>query len=249
MNCREPDANVSSSSQLIFAQPLCRAMVASLRVLHVAGSPVSQYYSMISVHYARQMLAGSSDEATKASFEFTFAVVLPGGAWCIVPDLDQGTIDDAPKLEHGAALSTLAASDFDVCVPHMFCWPGYTQYRSIFDLIGVPLVGNTAECMALITDKQQTKAVAAAAGVPVPPGELLHSPDQALTSPLPPSRCCSPAYSSCPRAHSAAASHFRALPAASRRRRSGTHSSSSRAARITRWASPRWRRRASCARR
>lgn len=156
-------------------------MVASLRVLHVAGSPVSQYYSMISVHYARQMLAGSSDEATKASFEFTFAVVLPGGAWCIVPDLDQGTIDDAPKLEHGAALSTLAASDFDVCVPHMFCWPGYTQYRSIFDLIGVPLVGNTAECMALITDKQQTKAVAAAAGVPVPPGELLHSPDQTPT--------------------------------------------------------------------
>ena len=45
-------------------------MVASLRVLHVAGSPVSQYYSMISVHYARQMLAGSSDEATKAITDF-----------------------------------------------------------------------------------------------------------------------------------------------------------------------------------
>jgi len=152
-----------------------------LHVLHVAGSPVSQYYFMVSVQYARQMLASASDEATQAAFDFTFGVVLPGGAWCIVRDLDQTTIDRAPRLEIGAALSAITASDFDVCVPHMFCYPGYTQYRSIFDLLNIPLVGNTAECMAICTDKQQTKAVVAAAGVPVPPGELLHSADQTPT--------------------------------------------------------------------
>lgn len=156
-----------------------------LKIIHVAGSPVSQYYSMISVHYARQMLEGASDDATKNAFEFQFAVILPGGAWCIVPDLDQQTIDAAPKLSHGEALTALAATDYDACVPHMFCWPGYTSYRALMDLLGVPLVGCSPECMALITDKAQAKAVAAAAGVPVPEGELLRSPDQVPTVPYP----------------------------------------------------------------
>ena len=46
------------------------------KVLHVAGSPVSQYYYMISVHYCRQMLAGASDAATKEAFDFMFAVAI-----------------------------------------------------------------------------------------------------------------------------------------------------------------------------
>ena len=99
----------------------------STKVLHCCGSPVSKYYSMISVHYCRQMLAGALDDDTKASFDFTFAVILPGGAWCLVTDLDQATIDDADKLSHGEALTALVAGEFDVCVPHMFCWPGYTR--------------------------------------------------------------------------------------------------------------------------
>lgn len=103
--------------------PSGKKMVAA-KVLHCCGSPVSKYYSMISVHYCRQMLAGASDDDTKASFDFTFAVILPGGAWCLVTDLDQATIDNADKLSHGEALTALVAGDFDVCVPHMFCWPG-----------------------------------------------------------------------------------------------------------------------------
>lgn len=156
-----------------------------LNVLHIAGSPVSKYYSMISIHYARQMLAGASDEVTKANFTFTFAVVLPGGAWCLLKDLDQETIDGAAKLSHGEALTALAAGNYDVCVPHMFCYPGYTTYRALMDLLGVPIIGCSPECMALITDKQQAKAVAEAAGVPVPQGELLHSPSQTPKVPYP----------------------------------------------------------------
>ena len=53
------------------------------------------------------------------------------------------------------------------------------------DLLGVPLVGGSPENMALITDKQQTKAVCAAAGVPVPEGELLRSVEQTPTVPYP----------------------------------------------------------------
>jgi len=155
------------------------------KVVHVCGSPVSKYYSMISVHYCRQMMNSASDEETKSAFDFTYAVVLPGGAWAIVADLDEKTIGDAKKLTHGEAVGELAAADYDCCVPHMFCWPGYTAYRSLMDLLRVPLVGCSAECMALITDKAQTKAVCSAAGVPVPEGELLTSPTQKPTVPFP----------------------------------------------------------------
>ena len=41
----------------------------STKVLHCCGSPVSKYYSMISVHYCRQMLAGALDDDTKDSDE------------------------------------------------------------------------------------------------------------------------------------------------------------------------------------
>ena len=96
-----------------------RAKTEKVKILHIAGSPVSKYYSMISVHYARQMLASASDEKTRAAFDFTFAIVLPGGAWSIVRDLDEETIESAKKLSHGEAIAQLAAADFDCCVPHM----------------------------------------------------------------------------------------------------------------------------------
>jgi len=162
-----------------------RAKTTKLNIVHICGSPVSKYYSMISVHYCRQMVASASDEATKAAFDFTFAVVLPGGAWCLVRDLDEKTIESAPKLTHGEAVGQLATADYDAAVPHMFCWPGYTAYRALMDLLRVPLVGCSPECMALITDKAQAKAVASAAGVPVPEGELLTSPSQVPTVPYP----------------------------------------------------------------
>lgn len=89
-----------------------------LKIVHVVGSPVSQYYNGVSTHYCRQMVNSAQDELTQASFDFHYAVVLPGGAWCITTDLDEATIEHAPKLSTGEALTELAAANFDACVPH-----------------------------------------------------------------------------------------------------------------------------------
>ena len=62
-------------------------------------------------------------------------------------------------------------------VPQMFCVPGMTQYRALFDLLSIPYVGNPADLMALVADKAKTKAIVAAAGVVVPVGEVLHAGD------------------------------------------------------------------------
>ena len=177
-----PDSGGSADTM---APPTKRVNTGKLNILHIAGSPVSKYYSMISIHYCRQMLNSASDDETKKAFKFTYAVVLPGGSWSIVSDLDEETIASAKKLAHGEAVAQIAAADYDAAVPHMFCWPGYTAYRALMDLLRVPLVGCSPECMALITDKAQAKAVASAAGVPVPQGELLTSPTQTPTVPMP----------------------------------------------------------------
>jgi D-alanine-D-alanine ligase len=72
-------------------------------------------------------------------------------------------------------VQVLADLQIDVMVPQMFCVPGMTQYRALFDLLNIPYVGNTAGLMALAADKAKTKAIVATAGVLVPAGNVLHS--------------------------------------------------------------------------
>ena len=52
-----------------------------------------------------------------------------------------------------------------------------THYRSLFDLLKIAYIGNTADAMAITAHKGKAKAIVAAAGVKVPPGELLRQGD------------------------------------------------------------------------
>ncbi len=53
-----------------------------------------------------------------------------------------------------------------------------TYYRSLFDLLKIPYVGNTSDVMALTANKAKAKAVVAASGVAVPKGELVRRGDR-----------------------------------------------------------------------
>jgi D-alanine-D-alanine ligase len=66
----------------------------------------------------------------------------------------------------------------------MFCLPGMTAYRALFDVIGLPYLGNSPEVMAVAADKAKARAIVAAAGVAVPAGEVL-SPGGRPTLPVP----------------------------------------------------------------
>lgn len=50
--------------------------------------------------------------------------------------------------------------DADVVVPHMFCYPGYTSFRSLFDLLEIPYLGTSAEMQGLLEDKWMSRGVA-----------------------------------------------------------------------------------------
>lgn len=135
-----------------------------MRVLHLAGSATSPLLDELSCLYARDCLA-----ATGAGHDPVVAHVSPGGAWRLPSSLDPADVAAAEPLAPAAALARL---DVDVVLPQMFCLPGMTAYRSMWQVLGIPHVGNTGAVMALGADKARARAVAAAAGVAVPPAVL-----------------------------------------------------------------------------
>merc|ERR550534_3645756 len=73
----------------------------------------------------------------------------------------------------GEALAHIECLDPDVMVPHMFCVEGMTRFRSLFDLLDIPFLGNHEYTVWPATDKATTKQLLAANRIRVPKGELL----------------------------------------------------------------------------
>merc|ERR1719281_2120744 len=61
----------------------------------------------------------------------------------------------------------------DVVMPHMFCMEGMTRYRALCEMLGIEIVGCSSDTCSVANDKFLTKQTCAAAGVPVPAGQLL----------------------------------------------------------------------------
>ncbi|MEG5019126.1 MULTISPECIES: D-alanine--D-alanine ligase [unclassified Microcoleus] len=148
-----------------------------VRVLHLVGSAVSDFFCNLSRLYAEDCLKNT---ANSALYEFHIAYISPDRQWRFPTSLDQGAIAAANPMSLAGAVEVLTQLKIDVMVPQMFCIPGMTQYRSLFDLLHIPYVGNPAELMALVADKAKTKAVVAAAGVSVPLGEVVRAGDRTL---------------------------------------------------------------------
>lgn len=140
------------------------------RVMHLAGSPVSTFYADLSRLYAAGALSATADPAL---YEFVPAYVHPGGQWCFPADLSHEAIADAARMSVGEALLRVADMGIDVALPQLFCIPGMTSYRGLFEVLGLPYLGNRPDTMALAAHKARAKAVVAAAGVAVPEGEVL----------------------------------------------------------------------------
>ena len=141
-----------------------------MRVLHLVGSAVSDFLCDLSRLYARDCLAAIDDPER---YEPVVAYVTPGGRWQFPDDLSTPAISRAPVLSAAQAVATITSQPVDVMVPQMFCLPGMTSYRALFDVLGIPYVGNPPDVMALAGHKARAKAVVAAAGVAVPRGEIV----------------------------------------------------------------------------
>ncbi|MBW0117130.1 D-alanine--D-alanine ligase [Pseudonocardia abyssalis] len=146
-----------------------------VHVLHLVGSAVDDAFCDLSCLYARDALHAVTDPRR---YRHSVAHVGPDGRWRFPSDLERTSIAAAVPMTPGGAVAYLAALDVDLVLPQMFCRPGMTSYRALFDVLRIPYLGNTAEVMALAAHKGRAKAVVAAAGVAVPTGELLRPGDR-----------------------------------------------------------------------
>ena len=146
----------------------------SRRILHLSGSPTSDVFYELSLVYARGCLEAL---AQPARYAFINAVVAPDGRWRFPKALDRAAIAAAEPVSLPAALARIIDEHVDIGLPQMFCLAGMTHYRAIFELLGIPYLGNRPAQMALTADKAKTRAVVTAAGVDVPAGELVRRGD------------------------------------------------------------------------
>ncbi len=136
-----------------------------LRVLHLAGSRVSDFYYNLSMLYAK-------DVVQPVGVSPYYAVIHPDNSWQLGTALD--------KLSEKMSLSEMISQlpQIDVVVPHLFCFPGMTSFRALFeDVLGLPIVGSASPCTALATNKAQTRSIVATSGVRVAKAQLLRQGD------------------------------------------------------------------------
>jgi D-alanine-D-alanine ligase len=144
--------------------------VRPLRLLLLVGSAVDDFHADLSRLYAAaclDALAGSAD------YLIQVADVAPDGSWRFPAQLSVAAIEQAPAMTLVEAVSHIQALDVDAMIPQMFCIPGMTSYRALFDDLGVPYLGNPGDVMAVGVDKVKTRRIVAAAGVAVPAAEVL----------------------------------------------------------------------------
>jgi len=140
------------------------------KVLHLAGSTKNEFYFDLGVTYCRE--CDACPNLDRETFEFLFAIVHLDGTWSFPRALEKSVISESTRYSEKDALQKIRELKIDVMVPHMFCKKGATYYRSLFDKMDIPFVGNKESSMSLI-DKAVTKEVLLKGGVQVPKGELL----------------------------------------------------------------------------
>ncbi|MEL4895707.1 D-alanine--D-alanine ligase family protein [Crocosphaera sp. Alani8] len=143
-------------------------------ILHLVGSAESDFYCDLSRLYGEECFEVT---ANPSRYRFSLAYITPDRLWRFPTSLRKEDIDAATPLSLSQAINWIVEQNIDLVLPQMFCLPGMTQYRALFDLLNIPYLGNKADLMALAAHKAQTKAIVALTGVKTPYGELLHKGD------------------------------------------------------------------------
>lgn len=151
-----------------------------LRVLHLVGSAYDDFHCDLSRLYAYDCLLATADPAR---YEFLIAYVTPDRMWRFPASLSLDAIAATKPMLIFEALVYIATQNIDVALPQMFCIPGMTHYRALFDVLKIPYVGNLPDVMALTAHKVRARSIVAAAGVSVPRGVVLRSRDASALSP------------------------------------------------------------------
>lgn len=146
--------------------------MSSLRILHLVGSAYNDFYCDLSRLYAQDCLIAMGEQ-----YNSQIAYITPDSQWRFPCSLTPEDIANSPPMSLVSAIKFICEQNIDLVIPQMFCIPGMTYYRSLFNILKIPYIGNPPDVMAIAAHKAKAKAIVAAAGVPVPAGQLLRPED------------------------------------------------------------------------
>lgn len=151
-----------------------------LRILHLVGSAQDDFYCDLSRLYAQDCLAATAEPSR---YDFQIAYITPDRQWRFPRSLSPEDIAASKPMPLFDAVQFITTQNIDLVLPQMFCIPGMTHYRALFDLLKIPYIGNTPDLMAITAHKARAKAIVEAAGVKVPRGQLLRQGDVPTITP------------------------------------------------------------------
>jgi len=144
--------------------------------VHFFGSTQDEFYNGVSLYYMRDAyknLVERKKSPVSSLYNHILLHCHPDGTWSFPSTLDDNGIHSAERISFEAVISIVNILKPVAAAPYMFCMAGMTTIRGLFEMLGVPVIGNTPESMALSTNKWQTLCLLKAANVPVADNELL----------------------------------------------------------------------------
>ncbi len=113
----------------------------------------NDFYCDLSRLYAEGCLTATADPSR---YDFVIAYITPDRQWRFPRSLSREDIAVAKPIPVFDAIQFITAQNIDLMLPQMFCIPGMTHYRALFDLLKIPYVGNTPdvnECLLINQSK------------------------------------------------------------------------------------------------
>lgn len=124
-------------------------------VLHLVGSPESQFFYELSLIYARNAFQ-------MREFPPIYLVAFPDGEWALGDDL-AGELD---RKSLATVFAELQGREISFAVPHLFCDSGLSTVRSLIEnFLKIPLLGSSGRTGQISGSKLLTCTLAKAAGV------------------------------------------------------------------------------------
>ena len=145
-------------------------------IIHFFGSSQDDFYNGVSLYYMRgayENLIERESSPVSRSYNHILVQCHPNGTWSFPTTLSDNDLHAAARVSIGTMISMIDLLKPVAAAPHMFCTHGLTTVRGLFEMLGVPVIGNKSELMALSTNKWQTRCILESSGVPVPKAKLL----------------------------------------------------------------------------
>lgn len=140
------------------------------RLLMLSGSPTDRFHERLSLAYAVSALRA----LRAAGMTVDTVHVTPDADWRFAETLDGDILAATARQDREEALAEITRRSYAALIPQMFCPAGMTTFRRLFEDLGMPIIGNSSDAMALTLQKGKTRDMVSAAGVPVPRGHIAH---------------------------------------------------------------------------